>query len=275
MNGSSNLIDMRHTIYSSVWHHPFIRVTWLIHMCDMTLSYVRHDSLIYVTWLRRMYDMSHLYLWHDSFISVPWHFTCVTWLLYMCDMTHSYVWHDRCLHKYAMTLDMCDMTPFIRVTWLLHTWDMSPSYVCHISCTCVTWRLNTCDVTYEYIWYYAFICVIMHMCDMTHNVHCDFLGELHISNKCFPTCFIHTCDLTQAHVWYDSQCGWWFGVWAVSCTYIHTYTYICNVSYTDINVIYRDIKHDTELYHVQYHFCIMFRSRVWSNSCTCVTGFIA
>ena len=42
-------------------HVVFIRVTWLIHICDMT----------------------HSYVWHDSFI-------CVTWLIHVCDVTHSY-----------------------------------------------------------------------------------------------------------------------------------------------------------------------------------------
>ena len=34
------------TSESYVWHDSFIRVTWRIHMCDVTYSYVRHDPLI-------------------------------------------------------------------------------------------------------------------------------------------------------------------------------------------------------------------------------------
>jgi len=44
-------------------------LTWLIHVCDMTMC-----------------DMTHLYVWHDSF-------TCVTWLIHMFNMTHSCVWN--------------------------------------------------------------------------------------------------------------------------------------------------------------------------------------
>jgi len=66
--------DMAH---SYVWHHLFIRVTWLIHTCDMTL----------MTYSINLRKMIHLYEWHDFIIRV-------TWLLYTSDMTHSYVWHD-------------------------------------------------------------------------------------------------------------------------------------------------------------------------------------
>ena len=47
-----------------------IRVTWLIHMCDMTHSYVWHDSFICLTWLIHMSDMTY------SHVNDPW--KCVT-----------------------------------------------------------------------------------------------------------------------------------------------------------------------------------------------------
>jgi len=51
---------------------PFINVTWLLHTCDMTLSYMWHDSFIHVTWLLHTCDMTPSYMWHDSFIHVTW-----------------------------------------------------------------------------------------------------------------------------------------------------------------------------------------------------------
>ena len=95
--------------YSYVWHDSFIRVTWLIHTCDMNHSNVWHDSFICVTWLIHICDMTHSYVWHDSFI-------CVTWLIHMRDMTHSYVWHDKIKRT---------TWSFICVPWLLNTWDMT------------------------------------------------------------------------------------------------------------------------------------------------------
>jgi len=99
-----------HVCRSFVWHASFIRVTWLIHTCDMpnlslrhtTDSYIWHGPFIFVTWLMHTCDMTHSYVWHDSFIFV-------TWLIHTCDMTHSYLWHGS----------------FIRVTWLIHTCEMT------------------------------------------------------------------------------------------------------------------------------------------------------
>ena len=84
-------------------HDSFICVTWLIHMCCMTIH---------------VCDMTHSYVWRDSSVSmyVPaptvgqW---CKSWLVHLCDMTHSHVWHDAL---------MC-------VTWHIHMYDMAHSYV--------------------------------------------------------------------------------------------------------------------------------------------------
>ena len=84
--------DMTH---SYAWHDssicaawPFMCVTWLIHMCDVTHQSqctcphrplgndVSHDSFICVTWLIHMCDMTHWCVWHDTFI-------CMTWLIHM------------------------------------------------------------------------------------------------------------------------------------------------------------------------------------------------
>ena len=49
----------------------FTRVTWLIHICDMTHSHVCHDSFMCMT--------------------------CVAWLIHVRDMTASFVWMRSCL----------------------------------------------------------------------------------------------------------------------------------------------------------------------------------
>jgi len=74
-------------------------VTWLIDMCDMTLSHVWHDSFIRVTWRIHTRDMTHSNVWRDSFV-------CVTRLIHptytrVCSVgrgceschTHEYEWH--------------------------------------------------------------------------------------------------------------------------------------------------------------------------------------
>jgi hypothetical protein len=67
-----------------VSHDSSTRMTWLIHMCDMTHLYVWHDSFVCVAWLTRMCAMTLSYVWHDSF-------KCVTRLIRMCDMTVMWV----------------------------------------------------------------------------------------------------------------------------------------------------------------------------------------
>jgi len=105
-----------------VRHDSFVRVTWIMHVCDMTYffayfagaivihicdiiySYVWRDSFMCMTWLAHYLFHTgdcHSYVWHDSFI-------CVTWLIHMCDMTHLYVRHDS----------------VIRVSWFIHVWNV-------------------------------------------------------------------------------------------------------------------------------------------------------
>jgi len=87
--GHPNRLDIH------MWHASFIRVTWLIHMCDMTHSHapprhlyaicvihVCHDSFRHVTWIIHMHCLDS-HTGHESFI-------CVTWLIQISDMTHPY-----------------------------------------------------------------------------------------------------------------------------------------------------------------------------------------
>jgi len=62
-------------------------------------AHVRHDSFIRVTWRIHMCDMTHTHVWPESFGRETWlvasqHCACATWLIHTCDMTYSYVWHD-------------------------------------------------------------------------------------------------------------------------------------------------------------------------------------
>jgi len=93
----------------------FLRVTWLIHTCDMTHTGVLHDSYRCVTWLTQVCDTTPSYVWHESY-------RCVTWLIQVCDMTHSGVWHG----SYSV--------------W-------------HDSYRCVTWLIQVCDMTHTGVWH--------------------------------------------------------------------------------------------------------------------------
>jgi len=83
----SLLISDQWLFHSYVWHDSFICVTWLIHMCDMTLSFEWHDSFICATWLIHMFDTTHSIGAHHS-----------RKLSHNCPLTYSYAWHD---HTYV------------------------------------------------------------------------------------------------------------------------------------------------------------------------------
>jgi len=208
------MCDMTH---SCVWHdsfmcvthkpwrwaccrYDFTYVTWLIHMCgvtlsymhmcDMTYTYVCRDSVVCVTWLIHVCDMTHSCVWHDSVMCVT-HTLCVAWLCYMSDMTHSYVWHDSfiCVTRTPWRSACCGYD-FTYVTWLIH--------MCG-----VTWLIRMWIMTLFYMWHDVFVNVtwLMHMCD-TYTVAISLL------RMCF-TCvtWLDMCDVTlscESYVWHDS-----------------------------------------------------------------------
>ena len=168
-------------VYTCVWRDVFMRVKWIIHMCDVTYSCAWHDSFWCVTWLIHMCDITHSYVWHDPFI-------CATELIHMCDMTHPRVtWlnnmqHDMlshgthlescCRHTYEWVMshilmrhDMLSHGTHLKMCAMTQTQD-----VCHDSSICMTWLIHMCDVTHPYVWHDSFICVtwLIHVCDMTH-----------------------------------------------------------------------------------------------------------
>ena len=64
-----------------VWRHSFIRVTWHIHMCDMTHS-LCDISVALLGVLVRSQSSWRIYMCGVTH-------SCATWLIYMCDKTHS------------------------------------------------------------------------------------------------------------------------------------------------------------------------------------------
>jgi len=120
-----------HDSFIRVWHDSFICVTWLLHKCDITLSYAWHDTFICVTLLIHMCEMTPLYdiaqhlwhwrehhLWHDSF-------TRVTWPFHKCDTT-DFVWNRSALLTWKNTfydeIHSC-------MRWLIRMWDMTHWHV--------------------------------------------------------------------------------------------------------------------------------------------------
>jgi len=169
---------------STRWQKPFfflcVPVTWIVYVCDMTLSYV----------------------WHDSFI-------CATRLIHMCDMTHSYVWHDsfmRLIEALCFPVGKCDMTLWILMKWLFHMCDRTHSYVWQDSFICVTWPIHMCDVTHSYVWHHSVIEAFFFPvgeCDMTPRYQWN-------DTFIYVTGLIHIYGRTHSYVWRDpSICVRW------------------------------------------------------------------
>jgi len=201
-----------HFPYEWLWRDSFMRMTWLIHMCDTTRSYVGHVSCVRAACLIRAYGMAHSYEWHDLFI-------CVTWLMHVCDMTPVHAWHDSStrvtwhIHRSGMphsykwqdvftTDDAChdsfgdyvhSIPPFIRVTWLTYVRDMTHSYVRHALSIQVTWLIHQKWYVTWLIWKLRAFCLpftcvtcLIRTCEMTHSCVCMCMTYLiHTSGKTF------------------------------------------------------------------------------------------
>ena len=126
--------------YSYEWYGVFIRITWLIHTCDMTHSCVWHDSFIRVIRLILIRVITHFDMWHDSFSFVTRNEKrgiCCQWLilifmllitLFVRDMTH----HDVLL---SIPYPNSDQSKLIR--------DMTHCHLCHDLFSFVTWHIKT------------------------------------------------------------------------------------------------------------------------------------
>jgi len=132
-----------------VCRDSFICVTWLIHMCAMTLSYMFHDCFIHVPWLIHTCALSHewiseciithlhvrhthSYMFHDSFIHVPW-------LIHMCALSHE--WISVCI-------------VFTSTPWPIRTCAMTDLEVCQDSFTRV--YIHTYEWVMTHTWTHLF-----------------------------------------------------------------------------------------------------------------------
>jgi len=237
-------------MYSHVWHDPFICISLLIGVCDVTHSwvhmrdtcktqlYVRHDLFtcvhmcgktpsVYVTWLIHVHDITHSYVWHDSLL-------CVTWLIRICGMACLSVWHGAC----------------IPVTWPIHGCDMTHSCVRFDSSMCVTWLviLHINNSLLMHMPCHTSMCVDMYDNESCHTYGCRVpytsmshssicaAGHVHPCDMT-PSCvikLIYMCTVTHSYVWYDSFiCVIWLfhNVWRDSFICVTWLIHMCNVTH--------------------------------------------
>jgi len=145
--------DMCDMSRSHLWHVTIRGIrhgTCDMHMCDIVwhvwrvwyVCHVWHDSSMRLTWLIHMRDMTSPHVWHDS--STVWldSFTRVAWLICTRDMPHPYsrVWHDSSIRKSnsLMYSGFTDLVEGVHVCDMTHSlvW-MTNSRMWHDSFTCV------------------------------------------------------------------------------------------------------------------------------------------
>jgi len=179
-----------HPLDSHVWHGAFLRVPWLIPMCEIT----------------------HSYAWLVSFL-------CVINFILICDMPHSYV-----LQRVAVCCNVlqcaavCWFVSFLCLQSLITTFDMT--CVWHNTFLCVTWHIprkqtSECqldattpsptphtsismhDTTHSYVWRNAFLHVIclIPMRGVTHS----YVSHISIFDTFLcVTCLPPMCDMTSS-----------------------------------------------------------------------------
>jgi len=145
------------TTHPYAWLDPFIRVTWLIHICSLELS-VGGDSWMCVT------QLVHMRVWHDSTIRMAWPMN-------VCDTAHPYEWHDS----------------IIRVTWLIHICSLELS-VGDDSWMCVT-QLICISMT----WFFHAVCRDSLICVMSHLTYESF----DICHESFDICYVFKWLMTH------------------------------------------------------------------------------
>jgi len=169
-----------------------MRVTWLIHVSDMTNTCVWHDTQ---KWLLgpRPHCILQVRVWHDSLMCAAWRDTL------------SYVTFRKSdLYLVALLWKMISNIRHDSLTcaaWR-DTWSSWPD-----SFLCMTWPLPMCHVPHSYVWHASFLCItwLRPMCDMPHSYawHDFFLWVACLSFMCI-TRLIHGCDIPHSYVWYAS-----------------------------------------------------------------------
>ena len=289
-----------------VWRIPFaphrtplcfVGVPWLIHMCDMTLSYVAY--LFYSrsnTSLFHMCAMTHSHVCHDSFTQVAWlfptwrtsfaahqtplSFICAPWRIltcgmtsfYTCAMIHSHLWHDS----------------FTLVTWLFPTWCTSFEYVRHDAFSRVAWFLSTWrhpfnpPICFKYVpclslWY---VCRFTCLTRVNESWHTRVNESWHTRvNDSWHTRVNeswHTCEGSFTRVTCETAHVSKREAWHTYETERRSDRFTCVTDKAHSHVLHDDKAHSHVWHHswpdiFQGHMCHMTHSHVWHDSFTRVT----
>jgi len=209
------------------WHCSFVRVAWLICVCDLTHSCVWHDSFMCVAWLNHVCGMTYSCVWRDSFMCDTWRVHVwrerfswyKTWLIQVCDMTHSCVSRDffayvtwplclRMSHIYHVLCGWYDV--FLWVSWLIQVRAKTHPRVCDVTHPCVWYkRFLPRQMTHPRVWHDLFLChdvFTNKSCHKRHdsfNAHCNTLQHTATHCNTLQHSFSVTCEqvVLQVNKW--------------------------------------------------------------------------
>ena len=236
-------------------HVYIVTLPWLIHVLDWTQSCMRHDSFIKVTWLIYICDVFNGRwirmdgLRASKMLAVGTH-VCMSHVTYMNEScsTHewvkSYIWMSHVTHMnesyYAFEWACCSVLQCVAVCcsvlqcfavcvlriWTCHVTLLNRS--CDSPWPCgdpqsPLWRQNHSQIWISdwsclmrdktHVRHDSVICVtwLIHMCNMTHVSHdsCEpwlmrDMTHVRYESVICVTWLIHMCDVTHSCVWYDS-----------------------------------------------------------------------
>jgi len=188
-------------------------VTRPIHTRGMTDSYVWHDPFMRVAWLLYMCDMTHSCMWHDPSMCETHTNTHVTQDLRGITGWRRPMW---CLNSQVI---FCKRATNYRALLRRMTYKDKAAYgssppgtwVCFISftCVCVTRIVCVCDMNndsfHSYVWHYSFTWLI----DMTHSCAWQDLCGITVITQIMLTPLIlcdmtiYVCDMPHLYVWHD------------------------------------------------------------------------
>ena len=126
--------------HSYVWYDRCTRVSWPIHVWDVTDSYIwNNSSYVWFDWIIRVTWLIHV--WHDSVIRV-------SLLLFMRDNTHPYVWRIQIsfmsLDAFCANHHLYDDLSHVCVCDMTHSYKW-PNYVSR------SILINTCQLSLSHV----------------------------------------------------------------------------------------------------------------------------
>jgi len=252
--GRSHSVDCR----ISCRHDSMMRVTWCIHVYDLTDSRVprRHTSFLCVPPLISMSRMTHSCTWHHSFLGMASRIH--TW-----DMTQSYVWRDSDMYTSPMSTQVICIHS-TQMICIHHQWGDDDVYISWgdmytspmTSLVMYTYHLCTVEIVLRGLQELCDSFIHLHMY-VYHFIRLYIYVLIHVS---ICSAWLIGMSIYIMHILcrsYCVNCKRFMKHW---CIYIYQFTYLYKYTHSHI-CIYHMIHISIHTNHTQYRrYCMDCRS---------------